>query len=643
MKKRASILVALGAILASSVATATPPAERDSIELLTGHANRYVVEDPGTESRLSLLFGPYTIPPGQDSNRITLDLPPIQGFITAVAPELVETICTEDEEGEEAGCRYRIPTEQEAHIHHAHWFRIDLEGEHEQYTSVGDAGLSWVFGTGEEKTQGLFEHRWDMDPDGPMYGMPVEAANPQALIYMIHNKTAAPLNAYVVLDVRFVHGDEASIEAARGRDIRPMEGTLWGQTRDATLDYPELSATYESPAAGTIIAMGSHLHPSGKFTVVANLGPDGVCREDLDGDGFPGTTILMSRKFDRIPGARVYSEDYQMGATKFGWRAPIREGDHLVQYAPYAIYGTEMPETVPAQLTERYTQAEWNEIRANDPDRYVAGGGQDYAAFEAMTYTGMYVDRAAPPEPLVGLPEEFCQAEHFAPWLLGGEDTFETQSQAGIVENTRGELELPAEEIEAIRLRYNVGVNEGMINHAWVGDPDELCGLDADALIQTNDGAVRNQDWFEWDVDFASACDTGPTWSDAEPMTTDTIQVGGFVYWPGDLGLTGPLGAPPRVQQGTPLTLVNLDAAINVRHTFTSCPAPCNGAYVANYPLPDGRFDSDKMGNVDPIDGGFSGDWQPIYQLDTSALEPGTYPYYCRIHPWMRGAFEIVG
>jgi len=23
-------------------------------------------------------------------------------------------------------------------------------------------------------------------------------------------------------------------------------------------------------------------------------------------------------------------------------------------------------------------------------------------------------------------------------------------------------------------------------------------------------------------------------------------------------------------------------------------------------------------------------------------LAPGRYTYYCRIHPWMRGAFEVV-
>jgi hypothetical protein len=587
----------LGALVATiAPATANPPAQRDPVELLSGHSQRYVSKDAGTEDKLSLLFGPYTIPPGQDSNRITVDLPPIQGFITAVAPELVDA-----SDG-------RIPTEQEAHIHHAHWFRVDTTGAHEPYTSAGPASLSWVFGTGEEKTQGLFEHRWNMDPEGPMYGMPVEAANPQALIYMIHNKTASPLNAYVVLDVRFVHGTREAIEAARDRELHPIEGTLWGQTRDAVAGYPELSAGYTSTSDGTIVAMGSHLHPGGKYAVVANLGPQGSCTADADNDGFPGVTILQSRKFDRIPGAEVFSEDYQMGATKFGWRAPIHQGDVLRQYAPYAIDGD-----------------------GDLPAKYASPDGLDHAYYEAMTYTGMYVDRDAP-QALVDA-ENVCNPANYQATLLG-EDTFETQSLPGIVENTRGMLDLAPEEIEAIRVRYNGGITQGMINHAWVGAPDPLCGLDATA----------HSGWFEWDPSFARDCAFGgPEWSRAEGIETNVINIAGFAYVPGDLALPAELGAPPKVSKaaGT-LTLVNEDAAMNVRHTFTSCPAPCNGAYVSNYPLPDGGFDSDKMGNVDPIDGGLSGDWYPTYELELSAMDTGLYTYFCRIHPWMRGAFEIV-
>jgi hypothetical protein len=64
---------------------------------------------------------------------------------------------------------------------------------------------------------------------------------------------------------------------------------------------------------------------------------------------------------------------------------------------------------------------------------------------------------------------------------------------------------------------------------------------------------------------------------------------------------------------------------------------PCNGPYVANYPYPDGVWDSQTLG-YDPIDGG-----EQNPRASTPAnLSVGKYAYFCRIHPWMRGAFEVV-
>ena len=64
---------------------------------------------------------------------------------------------------------------------------------------------------------------------------------------------------------------------------------------------------------------------------------------------------------------------------------------------------------------------------------------------------------------------------------------------------------------------------------------------------------------------------------------------------------------------------------------------PCNGPDTANYPLPDGVWDSDTLGH-DTIDGGKA---VPIASTPRS-LPVGRYAYFCRIHPWMRGAFQVV-
>ena len=70
---------------------------------------------------------------------------------------------------------------------------------------------------------------------------------------------------------------------------------------------------------------------------------------------------------------------------------------------------------------------------------------------------------------------------------------------------------------------------------------------------------------------------------------------------------------------------------------MTTCRWPCNGPYLANYPLPDGTWDSGTLG-YDLISGG-----SPNPEAETPPdLEPGKYAYFCRIHPFMRGAFEVV-
>jgi plastocyanin len=118
---------------------------------------------------------------------------------------------------------------------------------------------------------------------------------------------------------------------------------------------------------------------------------------------------------------------------------------------------------------------------------------------------------------------------------------------------------------------------------------------------------------------------------------THTVTISNFLYKPGDLTLPGADGAPPRIHHGQQLSFVNVDGAGLIRHTVTTCAWPCNGAYVTNYPKPDGVWDSGTFG-IDPL-----GDGMINQSAQTPAdLKVGKYAYFCRIHPWMRGAFEVV-
>ena len=93
------------------------------------------------------------------------------------------------------------------------------------------------------------------------------------------------------------------------------------------------------------------------------------------------------------------------------------------------------------------------------------------------------------------------------------------------------------------------------------------------------------------------------------------------------------------VQKGQSLTfeLAEGDAAQEEWHSLTSCTAPCNRSTGIAYPIANGkfRFDSGQLGDGTPAVG------TRTYSTPKT-LPVGTYTYFCRIHPLMRGAFRVV-
>jgi plastocyanin len=151
---------------------------------------------------------------------------------------------------------------------------------------------------------------------------------------------------------------------------------------------------------------------------------------------------------------------------------------------------------------------------------------------------------------------------------------------------------------------------------------------------------VPNQDWGHHALPTCKRCNKRGKRPEPGPQT-NTVHIAGHQYLPGNLGSSGEPMGPPVVEKGDALRFVNEDyAAGGVRHTVTSCKAPCNGEYVANYPFADGVFESGALGYT----------WQetyvtardePTWELDTSKLDKGYYTYYCRLHAWMRGGFYV--
>ncbi|MGQ0535892.1 MAG: cupredoxin domain-containing protein [Methanobacteriota archaeon] len=203
-----------------------------------------------------------------------------------------------------------------------------------------------------------------------------------------------------------------------------------------------------------------------------------------------------------------------------------------------------------------------------------------HATYEAMAYAGMYIDFAQPPATTPGR----CDATTLGARALHGGDPL------------LGEPTKP-----------------------WDEGHGEYCGSA-----------------------FGATCDKDPTAIPASSEATRVV-ISDFMFVPGDRSLSGPLGGAPRIPEGGRLAFVSADAgALGVRHAVSSCAWPCDGEVLSNYPRSDGVFDSGWLGNLDPVDGAPREDTVPVWETPTD-LAPGFYSYYCRMHPWMRGVFEVAG
>jgi plastocyanin len=132
------------------------------------------------------------------------------------------------------------------------------------------------------------------------------------------------------------------------------------------------------------------------------------------------------------------------------------------------------------------------------------------------------------------------------------------------------------------------------------------------------------------------------TLPDGPAATADPLAITDFLYGQGDLLRGGAASRPPVVAAGQALGFKNTDAARTIFHTITACRAPCNRSTGIAYPLADGPVDFDS-GELGFGPAGFT----PAANRDTwstpSNLRAGTYTYFCRVHPFMRGAFRVKG
>jgi hypothetical protein len=191
----------------------------------------------------------------------------------------------------------------------------------------------------------------------------------------------------------------------------------------------------------------------------------------------------------------------------------------------------------------------------------------------------------------------------------------------------------------------------------------EVMGI-IDPLWYTTDPTVTGADPFTTAIDWHGVVTHGhlpendhhggmPLPSLGDPLRAlsgapaSSVPIANFIYGRGDFAVSGPNGLPPTVKQGSSLTFRNLDSprggtpARAVYHTITGCRAPCTGAAGVAYPLANGpvTFDSGELGFGPRFATAAAN--RATWRTPKS-LPVGTYTYFCRIHPFMRGAFRVV-
>lgn len=131
------------------------------------------------------------------------------------------------------------------------------------------------------------------------------------------------------------------------------------------------------------------------------------------------------------------------------------------------------------------------------------------------------------------------------------------------------------------------------------------------------------------------------------PQVSSPVAIKGFRYQLGDLSNPAAISRPPVIARGQRLSFVNLDYKAYqepVMHTITACKAPCTASTGASYPLENqaasSSFDSGQLGlalqRLPSASGRTSWSTPPN-------LPEGTYTFFCRLHPFMRGAFRVAG
>ena len=532
--------------------------------------------------RLRFVFGPIAVKPGQNDlliQPVTIEKPAYDGYITRFKPNLIDP----------SGL---APPVEQLHLHHATW--LNLGGE-----EYGDGPF---MASGEEKTIPFW-------PKG--YGMKVLATDTWGLLHMVHNALATPTMVWVIYDIDFVKAEVAeAIQPETGKPLLTNTKSIWldvggGRFHPETETYPfnpiynvqrghgrsdpdyggQLTCTFPAENCARYNSLGNVSAQQGKAVVVG--GKDYRVPSGFLGESKMGTLV--------VAGGHVHPGglDDKVSIVRDGVEKTVLVSEALYWTGDGTVPGGE-PTSWDFSMTVGSRDIGWGiQVREGDIIRL----NSTYDSEMASWYENMGIVMT---------------------WVAPG-DTSGVDPFAPGVNFTRG---------------YPVGAKVPTGQTAdCVPSATNICLLGQVTHTRYQENKNHGP---------CTATNTCPPITDKKGPALQEIDMGGFTYGAADLGVIGQTGIP-QVKKNSPLKFVNLDTADYMWHTVTSCKVPCTGPTKVDYPIADG-------GN---------GSWDDVMDFDSSELGIGLYPaqrvdwtltpdktgvynFFCRIHPSMRGAFEVV-
>jgi hypothetical protein len=455
---------------------------------------------------------------------------------------------------------------------------------HGTWLSYPEYGSGPFFASGEEKTVAPF-------PRG--YGMPVQGSDTWLMLYMVHSAVAQPMEAYIIYDIDFIpkaQGDDLGIKPAYPLwlDVRPSGYPVFNTQRvfggkDGQCTWPREKCAAFDPYGKEIVGQGQPGNKKGEDWTFPKKGqPFGKA-----GPFTGGTIIGMGGHLH--PGGIQNEIDLLRGKKK------------RRIYTGRAEY--------------------WN---VKNPKK--ANGPKDSWNFSM---------------PVVGNP--FWGVRVRPGDTLRSNATYDTRLQS-TYENMGIAVSLLVPDDEKGKPQAP-GVNPFKVKRSTARDCYKRGGIAAKPPVLCDNGVVTHGQL----VENTNRGGASGKWAASSAGSANEVAIADFLYQPGDLSTRTSMGIPS-VKLGSKLRFTNFEGG-SIWHTITSCKYPCLGQTGAAFPIADGRtsakrkvdFDSSEVGFGTPAIGPTS---QTLnWSLDVSKQEgykPGeVVTYFCRIHPFMRGAFEV--